>query len=532
MAGLSLDAVIQNATASVRRMTGPQRVTLALAFMATAMAIFVVTRVTGMTPMSTLYADLEPSTAAEIVQQLDAQGVVYELDNGGRMIKVPSNQVHATRLSLSAQGLPDGGEGWSVLDDQGITTSAFDQRVGYQRAMEGELAKTIATIDGVASANVHLAIPEHDLIVDDSKQASASVLLVTSGSEAVSPMQVDAIVNLVASSIEGLAPDQVSVADESGQVLAAPGEGTGVIGLEGDSQLRAKRQFESTLEADLESLLDALVGPGLSIVNVAADLDFDSVQTVTEQYQPTADADGSQMLLAETSREEIYRGEGVAAVEDGELAIELPEAGADDADGIDPATDESVKYSLDERDATFAVDKVVTNSESAVGQVASLSIAVLLDESAVEATRLAEIEELVQAAAGIDIERGDSLAVSLLPLDEQFLEAMATEAGAEEVASGGLDIIGLVRTVLAGLVALVVVILGLRYANRGPKREIIDSLDLNEIDGAALARAELTAGHMRGEPPEQRLQSLIANQTDDVAGVLKTWLNDPEEVAR
>jgi flagellar M-ring protein FliF len=532
MGGLNLETLFRNASAAVQRMSGPQRVTLALAFLATAMAVFLVTRVTGTTPMSTLYADLEPSTAAEIVQELDSQGVSYELENGGRMIKVPTNQVHAMRLNLSAQGLPNSGEGWSVLDDQGITTSAFDQRVGYQRAMEGELAKTIASIDGVASANVHLAIPEHDLIIDETKQASASVLLVTNGSQEVTPMQVDAIVNLVASSIEGLQADQVSVADESGQVLAAPGEGSGVVGLEGDTQLRAKRDYEATLEADLESLLSAVVGPGLAVVNVAADLDFDSVSTTTESYQPTADDDGAQMLLTETSREEIYRDESVPAVEDGELAVELPQDELGDGE-VDPATDESVKYSLDERDATFAVDKVITSSESAAGQVTSLSVAVLLDEEAVEASRLSEIEELVEAAAGIDAERGDTLAVTLMPLSEEFrASAEALAAGEEAAASAGMDIVGLVRTVLAGLVALVVVILGLRYASRGSKREVIDSLELDALDGVVSSQAELTAGDPDREPPELRLESLIANQSDDVAGVLKTWLSDAEEVVR
>jgi type III secretory pathway lipoprotein EscJ len=227
-AGMGLEAVRSNVTTSVQRMSGAQRVTLGLAFAATAIGLFLVTRVTGRTPMSTLYADLEPEVAAEIVDQLEAQEVHYELASGGRVILVPSDQVHALRLELSAQGLPASGEGWSVLDDQGITTSEFDQRVGYQRAMEGELAKTIAAIEGVSDANVHLVMPEDDLFVDDDVQASASVLLVTGGPGSISPMQVEAIVNLVASSVEGMTPDRVSVTDQNGQILAAPGEGRGV----------------------------------------------------------------------------------------------------------------------------------------------------------------------------------------------------------------------------------------------------------------------------------------------------------------
>lgn len=534
MAGVDLEAFGRNASDSVQRMTGPQRVTLALAFAATVLGLFVVTRVTGGTPMSTLYADLDPTTAASVISQLDAQDIPHELGAGGRIIRVPSDQVHAVRLDLSAQGLPAGGEGWSILDDQGITTSAFDQRVGYQRAMEGELAKTIASIEGVAAANVHLAIPEHDLIVDDGRQPSASVLLTTSGSTPISPMQVEAIVNLVASSIEGLQADQVSVADETGRVLAAPGERMGVVGLEGDSQLRSKRSYETALEADLESLLAAVVGPGLAVVNVAADLDFDSVQTVTEQFQPVENLDGGQMMLAETTREELYRDEVPGLAEDGDLAIELPE-NEDPEEEVDPNTDQSVKYSLDERDATYAVDKVVTNAETAAGEVTSLSVAVLLDEAAVDAARVGEIEELVAAAAGIDPERGDALAVTLLPLNEDFKAAVEMAyADGEEEASGGLDLVGLIRTVLTALVALVVIFLGLRFANRASRGEVVESVTLNELEAGVTAAAALEAGEEEeeGEPADSRLQSLIANQTDDVAGVLRSWLSEADQVGR
>ncbi|MGI9597405.1 MAG: flagellar basal-body MS-ring/collar protein FliF, partial [Acidimicrobiales bacterium] len=142
MAG-NLQVIGQNAASSVQRMTGPQRVTLALAFAATALGVFLVAKTTSSTPMSTLYTDLEATAAADITAELDAQGVPYEVLNGGRVIQVPAGQVHNLRLNLSAQGLPNSDGGWSILDNQGITTSAFEQRVGYQRAMEGELASTI-----------------------------------------------------------------------------------------------------------------------------------------------------------------------------------------------------------------------------------------------------------------------------------------------------------------------------------------------------------------------------------------------------
>ena len=535
MAGLGLEAVRNDVVSSVQRMTGTQRVTLGFAFVATAIGIFLVARTATGTDMATLYANLDPDAAAEVVDELENQGVDYELANGGRTIRVPADDVHGIRLDLSSQNLPAGGEGWSILDDQGITTSEFDQRVGFQRAMEGELARTISAIDGVSDANVHLVIPDTDLFVGDDVQASASVLLVADNPQSITPMQVEAVVNLVASSVEGMTTDRVSVTDQSGRVLAAPGEGSSVVGLEGDSQLRARREFEAALESELEQLLSALVGPGMAMVNVAADLDFDSVVTVTEEFQPTELADGSQPVLSETTRQERYTNAngdleaGVLGAEIPEIDDDITDVGAETGDG----TDSSVDYALDERDAAYAVNKVVTNTENAVGEVSNLSVAVLLDEEGVDAARLAEIEELVTAAAGLNVDRGDTLAVELLPIDAEVRAAIEAANTPVEASGSGLDLVALIRTVLTGVVMLVVILFGLRYLRQGNRREVIESIELAD------AAEQLALGPGDDEsaeaavPVEQRLSALLANQPDDVAGVLRTWLADANhEVSR
>ena len=540
MARPSVQAVGQNALASFQRMTGPQRVTLGLAFAATALGVFLVARATSTVPMSTLYADLEPDVAAEITAELDARGVPYDLAAGGRVIEVPSADVHQVRLDLAGQDLPGGSGGWEILENQSITASAFDQRVGYQRAMEGELARTISSIDSVRSANVHLVIPENDLILDDDTMASASVLIDT-GSNGLSAMQVQAVVNLVASSVEGLVVDQVSLVDQTGNVLWAAGEGSAALDLGGDARARTRMDFERSLENDLETLLTNIVGPGLAIVEVAAELDFDASTTTTEEHRPIEAADGTQMMLDETTRQEFYRDDLAATEEGGELEIELPDDIIIDDGG--EAVDEGVKFVLDERDANYAVDRVVTTSQNAPGAITALSVAVLLDEAEVDAARVGDIETLVGAAVGLNEERGDTLAVTLLPINEGVKTAI-TEAGAEiEAEGGGLDLVALIRTVGTVLVALVVVLLALRNLSRNPRRRVIESVELNELEAgvtAALEAGETADDEQddeepeeeQGDPPEIRLQHLIANQTDDVAGVLRTWLNEAEEVAR
>jgi flagellar M-ring protein FliF len=176
---------------------------------------------------------------------------------------------------------------------------------------------------------------------------------------------------------------------------------------------------------------------------------------------------------------------------------------------------------------------VVTNADNAVGEVASLSVAVLLDETAVDAARLPEIEQLVQAAAGIDAERGDTLAVTLLPIDEEVRAAIEAATAATETAeSGGLDLIGLIRTIGTIVIALVVIFFGLRFVRGGKKRQVLDSVALEELESGPLALEAGDETRALGELPEAKLHNLIANQPDDVAGVLRSWLNEEEVTVR
>jgi len=536
MADTGLVALRNSVTGSVQRMSGTQRTTLALAFVGTSLAIFVVTQMAGRTPMRLLYADLDPSAAASIVDELDAQGVNYELGSGGRSIMVPADQVYSLRLDLSSQNLPSSSEGWSVLENQGITTSEFDQKVGYQRAMEGELAQTITAINGVSAANVHLVIPEDDLFVGDDVAASASVLVTAGGSTPITSMQVEAIVNLVASSVEGLTTDRVTVADESGRVLAAPGDGGSVAGLEGDNQLRTRNLFEANLEADIENLLTTVVGRGLAVVNVTAELSFDSVQTVSEQYQPSRNDDGDQTVASETTRTETYRNANIDP-ETGVLGTEVAEqqdvAGADD--------DESTQstYDLNERDATFVMNKTTTSAETSPGRVEALSVAVLLDEEAVDAARVAEIEDLVSAAAGINRERGDTIAVSLLPINGDIkAEIEAANSISEQVEGGGLDLVALIRTIGSILVALVVVVFGLKMLRANTQTEVVESIKLQdepedkELEPGAETslQPELVSASSSDAPnAADDIHALLDNQPEEMAGALRSWLDDTEQ---
>src|SRR3954453_691712 len=173
-----------------------------------------------------LFSNLASTDASAIVDELNAEGVAYELADGGTTILVAKDSVYDLRLTMSGKGLPSGSDtGYALLDEQGITTSEFQQKVTYQRALEGELSKTLESLDGVRQAVVHVALPEDEVFVTDQKEPTASVLLDLSAGTELSGEQITAVTNLVSSSIQGMKPDQVSVTDSTGQVLSAAGTG-------------------------------------------------------------------------------------------------------------------------------------------------------------------------------------------------------------------------------------------------------------------------------------------------------------------
>ena len=525
-----------NPVDSVRRMATGQKLALAGAFLAVVAAVFFVSRMASDPTMGILYSELEPEAAAAIADELESRGIEYELSDGGRVVWVPQDQVASARLDLSSVGLPSSSSGWSILDSQGITSSEFDQRVGFQRAMEGELAATIAVIDGVASANVHLVIPEQDLFVDDEINSSASVLLQMESGQSLGPGQVQAVVNLVASSVEGLEASEVTVTDGSGRLLAG-GDPDGVAGMESDNQLALTASFENDLERELDMLLSAVVGAGRSVVNVTADLDFDSVLTTQEQFTEPVTADGATLPRAETTRLERY--DDGNAGEEGVTDIET-----EILEGPDAETNGRTNYELDERDVSYALNSVVTSTEKAPGTIRSLAVAVAIDEAVVDPARLPELEALVTAAVGATAERGDVVAVNLLPFDVSLEEQEAAEAEAAEAAAavGSGGPLPLIRTAGAIVLALVVLVLGLFLLRRAGRRRVIDSIDLAELgtqnlpelgggveDGDGRSTGEAAAV---GPASEDDLLELISNQPDDIANVLRQWLSQPEELPR
>ena len=557
MAALDINGARHRAAGVWSGFTSGQKTMLGLATAAIVVGGYFFTQWAAQPTLVPLYGNLASSDAASVTQELSGKGVQYKLADGGATVMVPQAQVYQLRLDMSAKGLPTGGsQGYSLLDKQGITTSEFRQRVDYQRALEGELARTIGAIDGVSGADVHLVIPADDVFADDSRKPSASVLLrpKTAGKK-FSSDQVRAVVNLVAGSVEGLTPDAVTVADSTGHTLSAPG-GDGLAD-SGDAQSTQTTAFEDGLARSLEDMLAPVTGAGGAVVRVRADLDFDQRSTTTESFAQPA-AGQTSPLVKETTSQETFTGPGASSAAGGVL-------GTNGQTTTGNAASTANNYNKSSADRSFAVGKVTEQVKSAPGKVTRLSVAVLLDDKVKVPS--GQINNLVTAAAGLDTKRGDVVSVQAMSFDHSAADAATKEQKAVADAKSKAQMMSLVRTVGVLLIVLVALFLAWRSAKKGAvtRYPLPGVLPAGPVNAEAL-HAALTAigagtpavgagpgaaaleaadaGDLRGLGGVPRYDSeripalpsaaevngelaeLIDRQPDEVAAILRGWLAD------
>ncbi len=510
--------------------TSGQKTILAMAVAGLLIAGLTFSRWAGTPAYTTLYSNLSSADASAITQELTSKGVSYKLGEGGTSILVSQDNVYQARLDLSAKGLPTAGSaGYSLLDKQGITTSEFRQRVDYQRALEGEISNTIKAINGVSDVAVHLVIPQDDLFSQDAKKPTASILVTMTGSTTLNSGQVQAIVHLTAASVEGLAPENVTVADSSGRVLSAPGQSGGA---DTEAQVQQTTAYQDQLARSIEEMLDLVVGTGRAVVRVNAAMNFDERVSQSETFgKETAPA------VAASNSDETFTGNGNAV--GGVLGP--------DAVPIDPSGS-SNSYSKNDTQQTFAVDKVTENVKKAPGTLERLSVAVLLDGAAKNAANRAEIERLVSAAAGLNVDRGDTVEISRMPFDASATKEQKAQEAAKAAAQRQDQLMALVRNIGVVLIVLIVLFLAYRSARKAGRVAVSTPLELPtgmplralsaydpKLLGAGnedLALDDLTTSPEIQEeiPAKPKLQpqidELIDKQPEEVAQVLRSWLAD------
>jgi len=508
---------------TVGRLTLAQRTFALIGIAAVVLGAVALTSWMSRPTLVPLFSGLSGADASAVVDELTSAGVAYQLGDGGATVLVPAPAVYEQRVRLAAAGLPadTDGSGYSLLDQMPMTASEFQQETTYRRALEGELSRTVAAIEGVQAATVRLAIPEETVFVAEKADPTASVFVRTRPGAELTADQVQAVTHLVSAGVDGMEPTDVAVVDAAGQVLSAVGAAS-VGGALADSRAA---DYEARVGGAVQAMLDRLVGPGAAAVTVNAQLDLSESQRTTEEFSATPD---TPPLGASTTTEEYTgSGGGNATGVLGPDNVAVP-GGVDGGAGT---------YSSTSEDVTNAVNKSTEVTRSAPGTLQKQSVSVLVDDRAAGALDMADLTAAVSAAAGIDTERGDTLSVQRMSFDTASAQAAQEALAAADAQAAAAERSGMIRDVAtaAGIVLLVVVVL--TVLGRRSRRARREALDLGELAAArqepvTLALPEDDLPVLPPAPPapdatavrRAEIAALADEQPEQVAELLRGWL--------
>jgi len=507
--------------------------------------------------MTPLFTDLSFEDSATIVKELDRQAVPYELRNDGNIIMVPKDRVARLRMTLAENGLPKGGGiGYEIFDkSEALGTTSFVQNINKLRALEGELSRTIRSLDRVEAARVHLVLPERPLFSREKLEPSASIVLRVRG--ALEPQQVRAIRHLVASAVNGLKPQRVSVIDEAGRLLAdgAADDGSGEASAD-----ERRAAFEKRLREQVEAIVSSVVGPGRARVEVSADFDFNRVTQTSDKYDP----EGRVVRSSQTREETSSAGEG----RENQVTVgnEIPggnQRGQTAADANSPARDLNRKS---EEIVNYEISKTTKTEVVEGGRVNRVSVAVLVDgtygknakgESTYQPRSKEELEQitaLVRTAIGFDQKRGDQVEVVNLRFAEAPASPISEPAGwLAAFAFTKDDVMRGVELVVMGLLGIIVLIMVVQPLVRrviapdegGVAALLPGAAGENAPANAAAAAAGAGGEAVKAEPSEtakmidiaqiqgqvhahsvQKVGELADRNPRETVSIIRQWLNE------
>jgi len=427
------------------------------------LALFALLAVTGGNqPMALLYGDLSLSDAARMTEQLSAQHIPYRLGEDGHAIYVGADQVPHVRVLLAAKGLPDSGSvGYEIFDHlNNLTTSQFVETIDETRALEGELERTIAAIDGVRAVRVNLVLPNRAPFAQAEQPARASILLTMQGAATLDREGVQAILNLVAAAVPGLKPDQIAIVDSRGELLAQAGAPVGNIG-GAKTAVAVEQAAAMRLSHAVEAMLDSTLGPGESRAEATVAMDFDHINQTTEEYDPNSQVARSVQSIDTSSTSS--KGPATVTVQNN-----LP--GAQAAAGPTNGTVDKKR----EETTNYEISRTVRNLTHDQPDIKRISIAVLVDWKKTidpkgkvvwqprSPAALAAITALVKSAIGFDAKRGDQVEVASMRFAGAAEAAQPLPRSWLGVHLSHADVMQLAEALLFGVIAVLALLLVLR----------------------------------------------------------------------
>ncbi|KAA0257044.1 flagellar M-ring protein FliF [Deferribacter autotrophicus] len=368
----------------------------------------------------TLYANLSPDDASKIVESLKGKRIPYKLKDDGKTILVPEKEVYELRLDLAQEGIPTGGgAGFELFDKSSFGVSEFAQNVNYQRALQGELVRTIRSLEEVEDARVHLTLPKERIFVSEESEPKATVVLKFKNGARISRENIKAIASLVSGAVKGLTPENVQIIDSKGRLLSDFLSKENAPLLMTQTQLEYQRNIERNLEAKINAILSRVLGPDNAVAKVTAEIDFTKRVISKEEYDPNPVLRSQQTVEVESKN--------IPSAPGG-----VPGVASNLAEPTPAPTGNNSEYTRAETTQNFEVGKTVTKEEKAIGEVKKITVAVLLNDKKIlkkngnkteieyvqwKPDEIEKIKKLVASAAGIDEKRGDRIEVTNISFD-------------------------------------------------------------------------------------------------------------------
>jgi flagellar M-ring protein FliF len=548
---MNIEQFLARLKAGAEALSGKQLVSLSLAFLAV-VGLTIGSAYWLNTPnYGVLFSDMDSESASSVIAKLKEQKVLYEIDDAGRTIRVPTTRVDELRLELAGQGMPGSGHvGFEIFDKTAFGVTDFLEHVNYRRALEGELARTISTISEVAGARVHIAMPQPSLFSGRDQPTKASVILKLRNKTQLAPQTVTAITGLVSASVESLKPEAVVIIDNFGRPLSKTedaDDASSSVGIE------RQQRIERELSARVINLLEPIVGAGRVRVNVTAKLNSDTNEETEEKWDPTP-VIRSKQTVAQTANGVAGAAQGIA----GSRTNLPPDPSKPEATATAATMTNLPTGAAHTAETTnYEVSKLTRHSLQPRGDVTKLSVAVLLDDDRPAATgdqqpaaakpRAAEeiqkIHGLVAAAVGLDADRGDQLTVENIAFEETPVEPIVAPGAWQKygpqvmeavrilgiVALGALALFGVIRPIIKGSLAAGAA--GTAIAKSGAasvaRAAVSGARTVQDLEAEMDAQLSV-AGPQRMPVLTKRVAALTQREPENAAHLLRTWLAEDE----
>ena len=437
-----------------------------------------------------LYTNLETKDAGDVVNSLKEAEVPYELveDKKGATILVPVTRVHDLRLELASAGLPRGNKGFELFDDSKLGVTEFQNKVNYLQALQGELTRTIEHLGSVDKARVHIVLPEDSLYKKNEKPATASILLMLKPETKLTTSEVKGIVNLVSHSVQGLAPENITIVDEQGNILNKNDddelEQQNAQNLRTLSQIEMTKKVRDHIQQNIQTMLDKTLGEGNAFVRVSVELDFDDKKIDRQTFTPVVDESG--IIRSQQDISESYNGESNMPGGPAGVASNVPGYVAEDRNA-------NAEYERKESTRNYEVNEENQKIVASPGSIRRLTVAVLVNDTITELQQEGLLRA-VSSAAGINEERGDTISVEPMPFNTDLLDQRAEEARLEQLRKDRI-----LYTEIAAMILLAALLLGGFLMYRWKKRKERQA----EIE-AKLEKERLEKEKQRQAEEEQR----------------------------